>query len=84
MKLPKTKPRSQGIAPFAYDADVENKQFVRNEAKYKVLKEVVEGIVSGAIKSIREGRLFIEAKGYSISVQAPVSYTHLRAHETDS
>ena len=74
MKLPKTKPRSQGIAPFAYDADVKNKQFVRNEAKYKVLKEVVEGIVSGAIKSIREGRLFIEAKGYSISVQALSKY----------
>ena len=74
VKLPKTKPRTQGVAPFAYDADVENKQFVRNESKYKILKEVVEGIVSGAIKSIREGRLFIEAKGYSISVQALSKY----------
>ena len=74
LKFPKTKPRTQGSAPFAYDSDIENKQFVRNEAKYKVLKEVVEGIVSGAIKSIREGRLFIEAKGYSISVQALSNY----------
>jgi hypothetical protein len=84
MKLPKTKPRSQGIAPFAYDADVENKQFVRNEAKYKVLKEVVEGIVSGAIKSIREGRLFIEAKGYSISVQALSKYVKDERKSTGS
>ena len=84
MKLPRTKPRSQGIAPFAYDADVENKQFVRNEAKYKVLKEVVEGIVSGAIKSIREGRLFIEAKGYSISVQALSKYVKDERESTGS
>jgi hypothetical protein len=74
MKLPKTKPRTQGVAPFAYDSDVENKIFVRNEAKYKILKEVVEGIVAGSIKSIREGRLFVEAKGYSISVQALSKY----------
>jgi len=74
MKLPKTKPRNQGIAPFAYDADVENKQFIRNEKRYKILKEVVEGIVAGSLKSIREGRLFIEAKGYSISVQSLSNY----------
>ena len=74
MKLPKTKPRTQGIAPFAYDSDVENKVFVRNEKKYKILKEVVEGIVAGSLKSIREGRLFIEAKGYSISVQSLSNY----------
>ena len=74
MKLPKTKPRNQGIAPFAYDSDVENKVFVRNEKKYKILKEVVEGIVAGSLKSIREGRLFIEAKGYSISVQSLSNY----------
>jgi len=74
MKLPKTKPRTQGVAPFAYDSDVKNKIFVRNEAKYKILKEVVEGIVAGSIKSIREGRLFVEAKGYSISVQALSKY----------
>ena len=74
MKLPKTKPRTQGVAPFAYDSDVENKIFVRNEAKYKILKEVVEGIVAGSIKSIREGRLFVEAKGYSISVQSLSKY----------
>ena len=43
MKLPKTKPRTQGVAPFGYTADVENKLFVRDEKKYKVLKEVVGG-----------------------------------------
>jgi hypothetical protein len=69
MKLPKTKPRTQGVAPFAYDADPENKLFVRNDKVYKVLKEVVEGIVDGKYKSIREGRLFIESKGYKVSVQ---------------
>ena len=74
LKLPKTKPRTQGVAPFAYDTDAENKVFVRNEAKYKILKEVVEGIVAGSIKSIREGRLFVEAKGYSISVQSLSKY----------
>ncbi len=74
MKLPKTKPRRQGTAPFAYDTDLENNQFVRNEAKYKVLKNVVEGIVAGSIKSIREGRLFFEAEGYSISVQSLSKY----------
>jgi len=47
MKLPKTKPRTQGVAPFAYDADPESKLFVRNDKVYKVLKEVVEGIVDG-------------------------------------
>ena len=82
VKLPKTKPRTQGVAPFAYDADVENKQLVRNESKYKILKEVVEGIVSGAIKSIREGRIFIEAKGYSISVQALSTYVKNERIET--
>jgi len=74
LKLPKTKARTQGVAPFAYDTDAENKVFVRNEAKYKILKEVVEGIVAGSIKSIREGRLFVEAKGYSISVQSLSKY----------
>jgi hypothetical protein len=74
LKLPKTKPRTQGVAPFAYDTDAKNKVFVRNEAKYKILKEVVEGIVAGSIKSIREGRLFVEAKGYSISVQSLSKY----------
>jgi hypothetical protein len=69
MKLPKTKPRTQGVAPFAYDADPESKLFVRNDKVYKVLKEVVEGIVDGKYKSIREGRLFIESKGYKVSVQ---------------
>ena len=69
MKLPKTKPRTQGVAPFAYDADPENKLFLRNDKIYKVLKEVVEGIVDGKYKSIREGRLFIESKGYKVSVQ---------------
>ena len=84
MKLPKTKPRTQGVAPFAYDADVENKQFVRNESKYKILKDVVEGIVSGAIKSIREGRIFIEAKGYTISVQALSKYVKDEREATGS
>ena len=74
LKLPRTKERTQGVAPFAYDTDAENKVFVRNEAKYKILKEVVEGIVAGSIKSIREGRLFVEAKGYSISVQSLSKY----------
>ena len=74
LKLPKTKARTQGVAPFAYDTDAKNKVFVRNEAKYKILKEVVEGIVAGSIKSIREGRLFVEAKGYSISVQSLSKY----------
>ena len=60
MKLPKTKPRTQGVAPFGYTSDVENKLFVRDEKKYKVLKEVVEGIVAGKYKSIREGKLFVE------------------------
>jgi hypothetical protein len=74
MKLPKTKPRTQGVAPFGYTADVENKLFVRDEKKYKVLKEVVEGIVAGKYKSIREGKLFVESKGYSISVQGLSKY----------
>ncbi len=74
MKLPKTKPRKQGVAPFAYTADVENKLFVRDEPKYKVLKDVVEGIVSGKYKSIREGRLFVQTKGYSISVEGLSKY----------
>ena len=74
MKLPKTKPRTQGVAPFCYDTDIENKLFVRNEEKYKSLKEVVEGIVSGKYKSIREGRLFMDAQGYSISVQSLSKY----------
>ena len=74
MKLPKTKPRTQGTAPFAYDDDKPNKQFVRNETKYKILKKVVEGIVAGSIKSIREGRLFVEHEGYSISIQSLSNY----------
>ena len=74
MKLPKTKARTQGTAPFAYDDDKPNKQFVRNENKYEILKKVVEGIVSGSIKSIREGRLFVEHEGYSISVQSLANY----------
>ena len=74
MKLPKTKPRKQGTAPFAYDDDKPNKQFVRNETKYKILKKVVEGIVAGSIKSIREGRLFVEHEGYSISIQSLSNY----------
>ena len=43
MKLPKTKARTQGVAPFAYDSDVENKIFVRNEAKYKIRCEKARG-----------------------------------------
>jgi len=74
LKLPKTKPRKQGTAPFAYDDDKPNKQFVRNETKYKILKKVVEGIVAGSIKSIREGRLFVEHEGYSISIQSLSNY----------
>ena len=81
MKLPKTKPRTQGVAPFAYDTDLENKVFVRNDKVYKVLKEVVEGIVDGKYKSIREGRLFIQSKGYNISVQT--LSTHVRQERED-
>jgi len=81
MKLPKTKPRKQGVAPFAYIADVENKLFVRDEPKYKVLKDVVEGIVEGKYKSIREGRLFVQAKGYSISVEGLSKYVKQEREE---
>jgi hypothetical protein len=81
MKLPKTKPRTQGVAPFAYDADLEGKVFVRNDKVYKVLKEVVEGIVDGKYKSIREGRLFIQSKGFNISVQTLSN--HVRQERED-
>ncbi len=81
MKLPKTKPRKQGVAPFAYTSDVENKLFIRDEPKYKVLKDVVEGIVSGKYKSIREGRLFVESKGYSISVEGLSKYVRQEREE---
>ncbi len=81
MKLPKTKPRKQGVAPFAYISDVENKLFIRDEPKYKVLKDVVEGIVSGKYKSIREGRLFVESKGYSISVEGLSKYVRQEREE---
>jgi len=44
--------------------------------------EVYNEIGDGFLESVYENALYIVLTGYGLYVEKPVSYTHLRAHET--
>ena len=59
MKFPKTKKRSSGSIPFGYELTEDGKQLQAVPKQIKMLRDAVDGVITGRIASLREAREII-------------------------
>ena len=59
MKFPKTKKKSSGSIPFGYELTEDGKQLQAVPKQIKMLRDAVDGVITGRIASLREAREII-------------------------
>jgi hypothetical protein len=59
VKFPKTKKRSSGSIPFGYELTEDGKQLQAVPKQIKMLRDAVDGVITGRIASLREAREII-------------------------
>ena len=59
MKFPKTKKKSSGSIPFGYELTEDGKQLQAVPKQIKMLRDAVDGVITGKIASLREAREII-------------------------
>ena len=59
MKFPKTKKKSSGSIPFGYELTEDGKQLQAVSKQIKMLRDAVDGVITGRIASLREAREII-------------------------
>ena len=59
MKFPKTKKKASGSIPFGYELTEDGKQLQAVPKQIKMLRDAVDGVITGKIASLREAREII-------------------------
>ena len=59
MKFPKTKKKTSGSSPFGYELTEDGKQLQAVPKQIKMLRDAVDGVITGKIASLREAREII-------------------------
>ena len=68
MKFPKTKKKASGSIPFGYELTEDGKQLQAVPKQIKMLRDAVDGVITGKIASLREAKEIIENSSEDVTI----------------
>ena len=83
MKFPKTKKKTSGSIPFGYELTEDSKQLQAVPKQIKMLQDVVDGVITGKIASLREAREIINNSSEDTKVSHQTISKYVKQEKID-
>ena len=83
MKFPKTKKKTSGSIPFGYELTEDSKQLQAVPKQIKMLQDVVDGVITGKIASLREAREIINNSSEDAKVSHQTISKYVKQEKID-